>query len=568
MTTYTIQGFSRVVDYETGLYGDYRSSTIELVRQDGDTSFVYHYGWIDETGSSPKFANIEDHWSGSVLLTRSGDAPLQMLDESFFIEKQVYQVTWAPGQTAYVLGFFQPVEGVETIFFMGGSIPAITDLASLNSFLALPQDYIMEGPFEGGEDISLGGFANLTTTEDDVLTGVEGAPLYWSGGVGNDTLTGTAENDRMNGGAGDDVLTTGGGADSIWGGLGNDMITGGGNFTFMSGGAGNDTLIGGSQFGEFQNGGSGDDLIVMTNGQDLGDGYWVSHANANGGSGHDTIIGGLAGDNAFGGNGNDLMTGNEGSDWFSGGAGADTLRGDAGDDNLAGGAGADSLEGGIGNDVLEGGTEGDTLRGQDGNDVLSGGDGLDYMYGGWGNDTGWGGLGNDRMFGDANADTLYGEDGNDQISGGSQADFIEGGEGNDLLKGDGGNDVIYGGEGRDTLLGGADADELEGEGGADEFRYTAVSESTLARMDTIYGFEIGVDVIDLSRIDAITGAGATGNQAFTFIGADAFTAAGQLRVYEDGGNTVIEANNTGIANAEMVIYVAGMTGLTADDFIL
>lgn len=566
MTTYTIQGFSRVINYTASTYEDYRASTLELVRQDGQDSLLYHYGWIDETGTSPKFAQVHDLWSGSVTMTRAGDLPLQMLDQSFFIEKQVFQITWAPGKTAYVLAFFQPAEGIETYFFMGGDIPVITDLASLNGFLANPQDYILEGPFEGGEAIPIGGFANVATTEDDVLFAFDGVSLEWNGGAGNDTLTGSTNDDVLIGGAGDDVITTGGGGDSVWGATGNDSITGGGNFTFMSGGAGDDTLVGGSEFGEFQEGGSGNDLIFMTNGQDFGGGYYVSHAHANGGSGADTINGGLAGDNASGGNGNDLMNGGVGDDWFQGDAGADTLMGDVGNDNLSGGAGTDLLDGGLGNDVLAGGLEGDTLRGQDGNDLLNGDGGLDYVYGGRGSDTVNGGLGNDRLFGDAGADSLVGDAGNDQLSGGTQNDIMEGGEGNDLLKGDAGNDVLYGGDGKDTLQGGADADILEAEGGADEFRYTLASESTLALMDTVYGYELGLDVIDLSRVDAVSGT--TGNQTFTFIGSDAFTAAGQVRIYEDAGSTFVEANTTGTDGAEMAIYLAGVTGLTAGDFIL
>lgn len=566
MTTYTTQGFSRVINYETSTYTDFQPASLELVREDGDNSFLYHYGWVDESGQAPKFAQIDDLWSHTATMTRNGADPVDLRSYEVFTEKQVYQVTWEPGKTAYVLGIFQPAEGIETIFFIGGDLPVITDLISLSAFMALPQDYILEGPFEGGQAIPLDSFANQAITQDDHVVALSGVSLHWDAGAGNDTVLGGTADDVLVGGSGNDWMTSGGGSDTLWGGLGNDTLHGGGNFTNMMGGAGNDVLHGASEFGENQEGGSGDDLIMMSNGQDFGGGNWVSHSHANGGSGRDTITGGLAGDVASGGNGADLMNGNQGDDWFSGGNGNDTVNGDAGSDNLSGGLGNDSLVGGDGNDVLDGGGNDDIASGGEGNDNLIGGDGNDKLYGGNLADTLSGDAGNDTLFGDNGIDSLSGGLGADQLNGGAGDDYLDGGDGKDLLKGDAGADFILGGAAADTLQGGASADEMDGGFGADQFRYLLASDSTNSARDQIFSFEVGSDKIDLSRVDANSGLG--GTQDFVFIGSDAFTAAGQVRLSVSPTDTVIEVNTAGADGAEMAIVLLGVTTLSAGDIIL
>ena len=72
------------------------------------------------------------------------------------------------------------------------------------------------------------------------------------------------------------------------------------------------------------------------------------------------------------------------------------------------------------------------------------------------------------------------------------------------------------------------------------------------------------DKIDLSTLDASTLA--SGNQAFTFIGAGyfSFNVPGMVRF--DGGVVQGDVNGDGIADFE--IALAGVTSLTAGDFIL
>ncbi len=48
------------------------------------------------------------------------------------------------------------------------------------------------------------------------------------------------------------------------------------------------------------------------------------------------------------------------------------------------------------------------------------------------------------------------------------------------------------------------------------------------------------DEIDLSAIDA--NSAVAGNNAFTFVGAGPFTALGQVRAFQSGGDTIVEMN--------------------------
>ncbi|MDO5371600.1 MAG: hypothetical protein Q4F04_14865, partial [Paracoccus sp. (in: a-proteobacteria)] len=155
------------------------------------------------------------------------------------------------------------------------------------------------------------------------------------------------------------------------------------------------------------------------------------------------------------------------------------------------------------------------------------------------------------------ADLLLGFAGNDTLNGLT---------GNDMLLGDVGNDVLNGGGGRDVLAGGA---------GADRFVFISAADSGLgaAARDVIRDFELNVagEVIDLSAIDARTGGGNNGDQAFTFIGGGNFTggnANGGLRFFQQNGNTIIQGSTDNDTQAEFEIELTGIRALTAGDFIL
>ncbi|MEH2179518.1 calcium-binding protein [Nostoc sp.] len=160
-------------------------------------------------------------------------------------------------------------------------------------------------------------------------------------------------------------------------------------------------------------------------------------------------------------------------------------------------------------------------------------------------------------------DIINGFDGNDSINGGDTFianDTIDGGAGNDTIDGRAGNDILIGGTGTDRLTGGL---------GNDVFKFNSVSESQPGVLqDVITDFAgvgngiFGGDQIDLSTIDA--NSTIAGNQAFTFIGASAFSAPGQVR-YSGG---ILQANTDGNLSADFEIQLTGAPQLVASDIIL
>lgn len=134
------------------------------------------------------------------------------------------------------------------------------------------------------------------------------------------------------------------------------------------------------------------------------------------------------------------------------------------------------------------------------------------------------------------------------------------------LRGGAGNDTLTGGAGGDTLFGGLGADILTGGGGGDIFMLRAAAESTASTRDRIADFASG-DKIDLSAIDALAGGG---DDAFTFVGAAAFSGAGQLRVTASGADWLVEADIDGNGVADLAVLVRTQSGATllAGDFIL
>jgi hypothetical protein len=109
-----------------------------------------------------------------------------------------------------------------------------------------------------------------------------------------------------------------------------------------------------------------------------------------------------------------------------------------------------------------------------------------------------------------------------------------------------------------VLTGGADADT---------FKYNAVldADDDFAELETIEDFVSGSgDVIHLAHIDP--DAGAAGDQAFTFIGTDAFSTTAEAQVRFDDG--VVYADTDRDVGAEMAIALTGVASVAAADFVL
>jgi Ca2+-binding RTX toxin-like protein len=251
-----------------------------------------------------------------------------------------------------------------------------------------------------------------------------------TGGSGNDTLTGDANDNTLSGGPGNDTLTGKGGADILNGGEGNDTFdeeaspTGGDTF---NGGAGTDTLDYSARVTA---------LAVTMDGAAADDGASgeSDHVKADVenilcGSGDDSISGNTLGNVITGGAGDDVLFGGGGNDVFREGATAN------GSDKLAGGLGVDLVDysarttdltvtmadelanDGAANEMDNVLSDVENLKAGSGHDALTGNDLANSLEGGLGNDVIGGGAGDDML------------DGSDR---GSAVNDIECGAGDDI----------------------------------------------------------------------------------------------------------------------------------------
>jgi Ca2+-binding RTX toxin-like protein len=331
-------------------------------------------------------------------------------------------------------------------------------------------------------------------------------------------VTGTDGNDRYNDPdyPGNVELKGTNLADQIYGLAGDDELVGFDGDDLLEGGQGADVLWGGYGLDLASYRDSDQGVAV-----DLRDGY------ATGGHAEGDILHEIEG--AIGSAYDDNLMGTYGdNNVLRGGGGADTLYGLGGDDALRGEAGDDRLVGGPGDDLLEGGAGSDTA----------------YFHA--------------AVVADLAAGTATGGDqvGSDRLAG------IEN------LAGSGGDDRLAGDNRANILIGEQGADALEGRGGADRFVYYGTYESRPGAADRILDFSPKQgDRLDLSAVDADVQA--SGNQAFTFIGQNQFTGVGQVRFFQQDGDTVVEANTSdATVGAELRIEVDPLVAFQATDFVL
>ena len=116
--------------------------------------------------------------------------------------------------------------------------------------------------------------------------------------------------------------------------------------------------------------GAGDDIVSV----DFGN-LALARVTVDAGAGDDTVDASTVQANV-------TLIGGSGDDTLIGGLSDDILQGNAGDDRLLGGGGNDLIEGGPGNDDIDGGAGANFLFGGPGNDSLNAGDGDDHLVGG------------------------------------------------------------------------------------------------------------------------------------------------------------------------------------------
>ena len=512
---------------------------------------------------------------------------------------------WNPGDGSDTV---EGQAGVDTLDFRGANIAENINISANGERVLFSRDVAnITMDLNGVEKIAfsaLGG-ADTVTVNDLTHTGVTEVDIDLSaGGVGD----GSADTVVVNATDGNDTIQVLGSGTAV-------TVTGLAALVNIAGSEGaNDALV--------LKSGAGDDII---SGATLPAG--TTKLTIDAGAGNDSIVGSQGADTLIGGDGNDTVTGGRGDDVALLGAGDDVFIWNPGDgsDTVEGQAGVDTLDfrganiaeninisangervlfsRDIANITMDlngvekiafsalGGADKVTVNDLSGTDVTV----VDIDLAGAGS-VGDGQIDEVTVNGTQSADTItlftssdslvvagipaivqvLHAEGTDQviIKGGDGADTIfaagaaspgltlDGGNGNDLLIGRFGNDVLMGGAGIDFMIGGF---------GPDTFSFSG---ATLASLDTGVGANRDViqdfsgDIIDLHQIDANLNIAA--DQAFSFIGTNAFTAAGQVRFFADGaGNTIVEGNVDNDLHADFQIELQGFTAqLQAGDFVL
>ena len=409
------------------------------------------------------------------------------------------------------------------------------------------------------QEITSNGFGNVTisgASDSDLLdfTGVTLTDITAiNGGMGNDTIIGSDDDNVINGGDGNDRLSGGIGFDTIDGGGGNNVLNGGGDDDIFLVGTKTsaNTYIGGAGFDTIQ--GNGDDAVILLttgslsgiesivsggfavtiagtagvdvidlrpvdipdgeialiDGKDGNDTIYGTNANINSGStGADTIVGGTGDDRIFGGSGDDIIEGGADFDYLDGGAGLDTINGNLGDDTIVA-SGLDFLFGDEGNDTFlarggaannfDGGADFDTILAvANGNIAIESIVDIERIDGGGFANVNLTGLTTGGVLDFTGVELV----GINSIVGSGQSDDFIGSDGNDRILGGGGADLLNGGAGNDTISGGGAIDELGGGDGADTFK------DTIANLtgDTINDFAAGdkIQITNLAFSSAIT----------------------------------------------------------------
>ncbi|MEL1091146.1 M10 family metallopeptidase C-terminal domain-containing protein [Pseudomonas sp. OB66] len=503
----------------------------------------------------------------------------------------------ANAQTSIVDLNLTNLQQVENVMLLGGGEFTLAG-NSLNNVLVgnAAANFINGGQ---GADTMTGGAGNDTYIVDNINdavieTGVSLSEIDTVYSYIDYTLGTNVENLTLAGGS---HLHANGNAlnNVIYGNTGNNILDGGAGADFMAGGTGNDTYIVDNVSDVIS------ETSTLANEIDTvraSVSYTLS-ANL-----ENLILTGTAGTNAIGNDQNNLLTGNDGNNQLNGGAGVDTMIGGKGSDAYAldqyaelaliqenANEGSDTLitlfnatststiiDLNIGNlqnveNVTVLGAGAFTLAGNGLDNILVGNADANFINGGKGADTMTGGGGNDTYIVDNIGDvvTETGTSVSEIDSVYSYVDYTLGanleilnlvgsaskGTGNGL------NNSIYGNDTNNVLDGGAGTDTLTGGAGADTFVFSSLTDMGVgASRDVITDFSsLQGDKIDLTKFDANLLQG--GMDGFTFIGANDFTGAGQLRFVDH----VLSGNVSGNAGADFEIQLVGVNSFSANDLV-
>lgn len=372
--------------------------------------------------------------------------------------------------------------GALSYSFSGFSIPAATFHA-----------YLLADDVQGFLGAILNGNDSLTgSNQDDWLIAYNGADTVYGNG-GTDILDGGAGNDSMYGGAGTDLLYDqagndymDGGTSDDWldGGAGNDSMYGASGADLVYGQAGNDSLDGGTG-NDFLYGGAGNDTYYVNSNSDT-----VTEDQAGAAGGTDKVYSTAA---------NFVLSDNVEQLYLTGAA---DIHGTGNELNntIVGNSGDNEIDGGTGNDTMTGGAGDDNYIIDSSKDVATEGAGA-----GGGFDTAYSSAATYVL--NANIEQLQ-LTGNDDIDGTGNAlgNYIQGNDGANVLNGVGGNDTIFALDGNDSINGGIGNDVIQGNGGDDVINLsqgndTVIYTSFLDGHDILNSFDGdaagGQDVFDL-----------------------------------------------------------------------
>jgi Ca2+-binding RTX toxin-like protein len=490
------------------------------------------------------------------------------------------------------------------LFDIGDAHDTITDLSAGDVIRITGYSDAQSVTLNGGDVIVTLSAGDSITVEGTTVAAVQAA-LEFPDSVptgateGDDSLTGTPDNDVLNALGGDDVINGLAGDDSIDGGDGNDTAS------YVDAASGVTVS-----------------LLVTTAQNTLGDGTdtLTNVENLTGSAFNDSLTGNINANTLTGGSGNDVLDGRGGADVMVGGTGHDLYYVDDSSDVIVenAGEGADrvlakadfTLEAGVEVETLgavnqisttplnfTGNEFGQSIVGSAGDNVLTGNGGEDDLNGLGGSNILIGGTGND-VYRYHSGDTIVevAGQGDDMVrayasftlasgvsietittknaastaamdlTGNELNQTILGTAGANLLSGLDGNDNIKGYDGYDTLTGGAGGDTLAGGLGDDLFVYESASDSTALALDRILDFSNG-DTIDLGQVDA--NSALADDQAFDLIGTAEFSgAAGELRYSIVGSDTYVYGDTNGDGSADLLIQLAGSHALALGDFAL
>lgn len=428
------------------------------------------------------------------------------------------------------------------------------------------RSYALTGQVENGkildtlEDPDDGSFELIGNALDNKLWGGVGSD-FLRGGAGNDQFFGN--DDAMNTGTDSDPHTPVLGRDVFYGGLGDDVY-----YLYEA-----DVVdVNGSDYSvvveELNEGRDTVRVMAAWNGSYLITRYDMT-ANVEVG-----VIDGATGMFLIGNAINNVLIGNTGND---------TLWGGNGNDKLFGMAGYDELRGGDGNDEYYLADVTETAPGQwDWDEVIEDtgiASGIDTVFIQAASTSNPLLVRNNYVLPDLIENGIVETSIGFSLTGNEMDNVIAGNTGADQLAGAAGFDILLGFGGRDILYG----DGPGASGFADIFRFTSLSDSApgVANRDVIMDFEQGwmtsegaviVDRIDLSGIDA--NSKAKNDQAFNFIGEAEFSSDrrnkvyGELRVDNDEGFSILQADVNGDGRADFEIAFNGIFNFNTNDFLL